>query len=434
MNKSMKKITRQILALAALSVAIGDAMAATYYLRAEQFTQAMPDGAMVTMWGFAQDDDGNFATIEHAATVPGPVLTVPPGDDTLTIQLYNNLPQLNGADVPVSIVIPGQNGTALAPERNPDGRVRSFTHETARTTTGTYTWTGLKPGTYLYQSGTHPALQVQMGLYGAMKKDSAAGQAYPGVSYNRDLVLLFSEVDSALHQAVATDNYGPGKGVTSTINYRANYFLINGRGYPSIPDAILGNGAAGQRVLLRLLNAGYESHAPVLQDMYMSLVAEDGNLLPYAREQYSAHLPAGKTMDAVIDAPTTGGRFSLYDRRLSLSNNLSSPGGMLMYLGIDTDGDTIPDYRDNCTLAANANQRDTNGDGYGNLCDADFNGSGTVNTLDLNILKAAYGTAVGNPLYNPDVDLNGDNKVNTLDLSRFKQLYGKPIGPSCCGQ
>jgi len=117
----------------------------------------------------------------------------------------------------------------------------------------------------------------------------------------------------------------------------------------------------------------------------------------------------------------------------------ASTGGNKIDIGADetpppdTDGDTIPDYRDNCTLAANANQRDTNGDGYGNLCDADFNGSGTVNTLDLNILKAAYGTAVGNPLYNPDVDLNGDNKVNTLDLSRFKQLYGKPIGPSCCG-
>ena len=36
---------------------------------------------------------------------------------------------------------------------------------------------------------------------------------------------------------------------------------------------------------------------------------------------------------------------------------------------IDTDGDGIPDSSDNCTLVANANQQDTDADGYGNICD-----------------------------------------------------------------
>ena len=37
----------------------------------------------------------------------------------------------------------------------------------------------------------------------------------------------------------------------------------------------------------------------------------------------------------------------------------------------DTDGDGVPDANDNCTLEANAAQQDADGDGYGNLCDAE---------------------------------------------------------------
>ena len=45
----------------------------------------------------------------------------------------------------------------------------------------------------------------------------------------------------------------------------------------------------------------------------------------------------------------------------------------------DTDDDGIPTTLDNCTLVANADQRDTNGDGYGNVCDPDLNNDGIVN-------------------------------------------------------
>ena len=44
---------------------------------------------------------------------------------------------------------------------------------------GIYSWTNMKPGTYLYQSGTHPQVQVQMGLYGGVKKDFATGRPIP---------------------------------------------------------------------------------------------------------------------------------------------------------------------------------------------------------------------------------------------------------------
>ncbi len=53
------------------------------------------------------------------------------------------------------------------------------------------------PGTYLYQSGSHPAKQVQMGLYGGVTNDAAVGQAYAGVPYNNEISLLYSEIDPA---------------------------------------------------------------------------------------------------------------------------------------------------------------------------------------------------------------------------------------------
>ena len=211
------------------------------------------------------------------------------------------------------------------------GRVRSFTQEAAVGATTTYVWPNFRPGTYLYQSATHPGLQVQMGLIGAIKKDSAAGQAYPGINYNTDAVLVFSEIDPALHEAVATGNDGPGKAVTSTFHYVPKYFLINGEPFTYSRSAIPA-GNPGEITLLRFLNAGIKDYTPLLQGLYMTAVAEDGHLIQFPKEQYTVNLPAGKTVDATIAAPAVPGYYPVYDRRLNLTNAQSGPGGMLVFL------------------------------------------------------------------------------------------------------
>jgi hypothetical protein len=90
----------------------------------------------------------------------------------------------------------------------------------------------------------------------------------------------------------------------------------------------------------------------------------------------------------------------------------------------DTDGDGVPDSRDNCTQVANANQLDSDGDGYGNACDADLNNDGIVNSLDISALRTAFGSTslLG--------DLNGDGVVNALDVSQMRRLFGTRPGPS----
>ena len=92
--------------------------------------------------------------------------------------------------------------------------------------------------------------------------------------------------------------------------------------------------------------------------------------------------------------------------------------------GTDTDGDGVLDASDNCTLVANADQRDTNADGYGNVCDADLNNDGVINVIDLGQLRAVFFTN------SPDADLNGDGVVNVVDLGMMRAAFFGAPGPS----
>ncbi|MCZ4313840.1 PQQ-dependent sugar dehydrogenase [Comamonadaceae bacterium G21597-S1] len=94
----------------------------------------------------------------------------------------------------------------------------------------------------------------------------------------------------------------------------------------------------------------------------------------------------------------------------------------------DTDGDGFADNVDNCKNTSNPNQLNSDGDAYGNLCDADFNNDGYVNSLDLGMLRNAMGSARGQPAFNANVDMNGDGLVNALDLGLFRARFGKPVG------
>lgn len=90
----------------------------------------------------------------------------------------------------------------------------------------------------------------------------------------------------------------------------------------------------------------------------------------------------------------------------------------------DSDGDGVYDHLDNCTLLANADQTDVDGDGYGNRCDADFNNDGIVNAVDLALFKKGFLSR------DPLRDINSDGIVNAVDLALFKKLFLKRPGPS----
>ncbi len=92
----------------------------------------------------------------------------------------------------------------------------------------------------------------------------------------------------------------------------------------------------------------------------------------------------------------------------------------------DSDTDGILDSLDNCIEQSNANQRDTNGDGFGNACDADVNNNGLVDPADFSLVKSLVGQT------SADEDLNGNGLVDPADFSFTKANVGQPPGPSCC--
>jgi FtsP/CotA-like multicopper oxidase with cupredoxin domain len=322
---------------------------AEYWLCAKAGGLTMPDGVSVAIWGYTLDSPGFGGGCAGEPKLPGPALRVFSEDATLTVHVRNLLP------VPTSIVIPGQTAAmepvwfdpafpgsaAVTGARTAvTQRVRSFTHEAAENGgEATYNWS-VRPGTYLYHSGTHPQVQVQMGLYGAVVRNSSDrgridndAEAYPGVEYDASALLVFSEIDPVQHLAIANGTYGTAPAPTSTLRYEPRYFLVNGKPYDDASRPLVL--PPGRRTLLRLVNAGLQSYVPTLQGLHMKMIAQDGHPFPWGgnpREQYGTLLPSLQTVDALVvprSASGAGTRYALYDRRLNLTTGDSADGGMM---------------------------------------------------------------------------------------------------------
>ncbi len=410
------------------------------------------------------------SSLNQAAIGWAPVLITVPTGQSLTIQLTNSLPvptslvvvgQLaGGLGAPVktpspahppqtSTTWPVNAGATFTPPAQAD-RARSFVQEAAPAGVHTYSWGSLSPGTYLISTGTRPSIQGPMGLYGVLVVTAAPasgaaftpGCAYPGtaaaciVPYDADAVLLFSEIDpvqnasadavaalmpannAAAVEAIETTKWNPTCGTAHTcyppaVDYTPMYYLINGKSFdktaPAASAIQLAQTASTGNVLVRFVNASPRMHVPSVVGLPMSLVAEDGNLLPEvvlasannkplsAKVQNEVFLAAGKVYDAVVNpVQAPAGTYSpaalpVFDRELSLTANNHLDSGMLAYLQLGNAlpgtaggvpaGVTIQAVADNFTVPVGATTF-----------------TGNVLTNDVGISNAAQnGTCAGTP-------------------------------------
>ena len=102
---------------------------------------------------------------------------------------------------------------------------------------------------------------------------------------------------------------------------------------------------------------------------------------------------------------------------------------------VDSDGDGVPDTTDNCTLAVNPGQQNTDGnnsalgragqDALGDACDDDIDGDGYTYAQETTLGK---NPAVYCSIMRADVD--GDHVVSILDLSRVAGSFGQSVPPA----
>ena len=278
-------------------------------------TITMPDGASVPIWGFA-------SSAGAPATVPGPMLIGAEGA-TMVVILHNDLPGET-----VALAFPGQD---LLPDL--DG--------VATGQAKPYTFTLTNPGTFLYEAGltSNGARQVAMGLYGALVvQPITPNQAYAdaGSAFDQEELLVLSEIDPVFHSdpnAFALHEYAP------------QYWLINGQAFSDASEEI--DVVPGERLLLRYVNAGIESHWIGLLGLQQQRIGSDGQRLPASYGTVVQSLAAGQTVDAVATIPLTAvqdQRFALYDTGLLLHNaNQRRTSGDLAYGGMMTFLHTVTD-------------------------------------------------------------------------------------------
>ncbi|MGC9468009.1 MAG: multicopper oxidase domain-containing protein [Anaerolineae bacterium] len=272
----------------------------------------LPDGATVTIWGYA-------STVGGAPSLPGPALIAHQGE-TVQVVLHNDLADNTALVFPGQAMMPDLTGVA------PGG-------------TKTYSFTASNPGTYLYEAGLLPNAQhqVAMGLFGALvvRPAAAINQAYTdaATTFVDEELLVLSEIDPALNNSADPAAF-------DMRDYAPKYFLINGKAYPQT-DEILS--MAGNTILLRIVNAGIVQHSLGVLGMHQKVIAVDGSPLSYPYEVASATVGSGQTSDRLVTVPAEAGtvgdtRYALYDTSMLLHNNGAAGfGGMLTFITV-TDG------------------------------------------------------------------------------------------------
>lgn len=198
--------------------------------------------------------------------VPGPLLRVNEGEKT-RFRVKNEL------DEPSSV---HWHGMILPPEQ--DGVAHLSMDPIEPGETFTYEYTPGPPGTHWYHSHFNGAKQVTMGLFGPLlvvPKDAS----HPTHS---------SHYDSE-HVVMITDT---GLGLT-----------LSGKSFPhTLPMKV----EKGQRVLIRLINAGIGNHPMHLHGHDFKVVAKDGNAIAQPMVWNTVDIAPGETYDLALTASNPG--------------------------------------------------------------------------------------------------------------------------------
>jgi FtsP/CotA-like multicopper oxidase with cupredoxin domain len=291
----------------------------------------MPDGTSHYIFGFV-DITGIPENLifgkRGQATLPAPLLEAYQGDEVYLTLTNLGLPGRPDLDDTHTIhwhgfpnQIPIWDGVPEASISVPVGR--DFT----------YYYKPLDPGTYMYHCHFEPVEHIQMGMVGPLvvrpqlEKTLGLKFAYNDLStrYDREYFIFLTEFDADPHYLVANVQE------FDWTEYSPEYWLINGRSYP---DTVKGNGdpslplqpysslidvRAGERVLLRFVNLGYQQHSIQIPGITLKIIGQDAKIMrglhgeDISCRKNTLYIGAGQTVDAIFIAPHVG-VYPLYNR------------------------------------------------------------------------------------------------------------------------
>jgi FtsP/CotA-like multicopper oxidase with cupredoxin domain len=309
------------------------------------------DGNSHYTWGYGHGTD-------FVMQYPGPTLIVNQGD-TVKIVLNNTLP------VPVSIVFPGQQGVTAS-----GGNPGVLTREAPPVPYGsgtvvggpTYSFVATEPGTYQYHSGTNADLQVEMGLVGAIivrptgydigtAAAHASRKAYQqaGTGFDRETLFFLTEMDPAIHWQVYGQVQAGLPVAVDTTNLKPSMWFINGRNAPDTqlddyvywlptqPYNSLPRMHPGERLLMRVVNAGRDLHPFHHHGNHATAIARDGRVLSsnpsdlslapdITAPDFTVRSVPGQTMDLIYEWTGKGIGWDIYGT-VAMNPHTCTPDG-----------------------------------------------------------------------------------------------------------
>ena len=325
----------------------------------------------------------NILAQKGKAQISGPLLWADVGDN-INLDLWNlgfqSRPDLTDSHTVHWHGFPNQiayfDGVPDASLSAPDGKKLS------------YQYIPEDPGTYMYHCHVEDVEHVHMGLTGlvfvrpnAAQHAALLPQLPPGVSatnvkfaynlpstyYHREFALFISEINVHNHW---NDQHFQDNDWT---DYNADFSLFNGRAWPDTkamptdarsaaggrlqynPHSSIVQGNAGERVLLRIANLGFQEHSIMLPGLPVDVIGRDAKPMVAGRPAYDANerggstttradisnvtnridIGPGESRDVVFDVPNptalvTGKNYSsypIYDREYGFTTTATGKTG-----------------------------------------------------------------------------------------------------------
>jgi len=266
-----------------------------FRLTAEPIRWEIVKGTWVTAWAYN-------------GQVPGPQLWVNQGD-RVRVEVTNKLPEpttihWHGVDVPNDQDgVPGVTQDAIQPGA-----------------TYTYQWVAKPSGTFWYHPHFDNNRQLDMGLYGAIVIKGADEPRY-----DKEFVMFMDEwirLQDGRNGWEGVDHAGHNFG-------EYNWFTINGKAAPEIPHMVVNT---GDRVRIRLLNAGYQAHPMHLHGKRTTVVAKDGAALAAPYQVDTVLIGTGERYDLEYVADDPGSWMFHCHIDAHLTNDAHPGGGLMTFI------------------------------------------------------------------------------------------------------